>query len=421
MPLSPIQPQPRLSPQQSRLAMRAAIVEGALYAVFTGAIGGNLLTAFLIDLGASNSQVGLLSALGPITNLSTLFAAYLLAGLTRRKPFMVGMAFIHRVLWALAGFVPLLLPRSAWVWTYLAVYFLAYFGISLAGPAWQSIMADTISPEQRGRYFGLRNAVVQVSTVLTVLLAGRYLDAHPGYAGFRGLYLVALVAGLMNVTAFLVQPEPPYVRRKPDGLLRHIALPFRSRPFVVAALFSAGLSMVGAMVSPFYTVQMVRVLGLSYGSVALFSAVSTVSAILANLGLGRWVDRIGEEGVLGILPLLSILPPALWLVIGPDSAILLYAVSVLQGVIGALQALVIFNVNIGIAPREDRPIYLAVFSAITGVGGFLAPILGGALTDRYSLLPLLWLTIAGYLLLALLWRGSVRARVREAIAAGKEG
>lgn len=412
--------QPNLSPAQTRLAMRAALAEGALYAVFSGAIGGSLLTAFLIDLGASNSQVGLLSALGPITNLSTLFAAYLLAGLPSRKPFMVGMAFFHRTLWALAGFVPLALPPGAWVWTYLAVYFAASLGISLAGPAWQSIMADTITPERRGRYFGLRNAVVQVATVLTVLLAGRYLDAHPGYDGFRGLYLVALVAGLLNVAAFLVQPEPPYIRRKPEGLLRHVALPFRSRPFVVAALFSAGVSMVGSMVSPFYTVQMVKVLGLSYGFVAQFSAISTVAAILANLALGRWVDRIGEEGVMGLLLLLSILPPAIWLGIGPSSAALLSLVAVLQGALGALQGLVIFNLNIGIAPREDRPIYLAVFSAITGIGGFVAPILGGALSDRYGLLPLLWLAMAGYLLLAILWRGPVRARVHEAMAAGKE-
>ncbi|MBP2019304.1 MFS family permease [Symbiobacterium terraclitae] len=399
--------------------MQAAVAEGALFAVFSGAIGGNLLTAFLLDMGATNGQIGLLNALGPLTSLSTLFAAYVLTHLPRRKPFMVGMAFFHRTLWALAGFIPLLLPSGAQVWAYLAVYFAANLGISLAGPAWQSIMADTVAPDLRGRYFGLRNAVVQVATMATVLWAGRYLDAHPGPSGFRTLYLVALGAGLLNVGAFLVQPEPPYIRRDPGNPWRHLALPFRSRPFLAAVLFTSGLSMAGAMVSPFYTVQMLRVLHLNYGLVTQLSAVGTATAIAAHLGLGRLVDRAGEETVLGLLPWLSIVPAACWFAVGPDSVLLLYLISVLQGVIGALQSLVIFNVNLGIAPRADRPVYLAAFSAVSGLGGFVAPVLGGAVAGRGGLFPLLWLSIGAYLLLGLVWQGIVRPRVREAMQAGK--
>lgn len=400
--------------------MGAALVEGGLFAVFSGAISGNLLTAFLLHLGASNNQIGLLSALGPLSSLSTLFAAYVLALLPRRKPFMLAMAFLHRTLWPLAGLIPLLLPAGVRVWTYLAVYFVANLGISLSGPAWQSIMADTVAPELRGRYFGLRNAVTQVATVGTVLWAGHYLDAHPGSEGFRTLYLMALLIGLLDVATFLVQPEPAYVRRKPEGALRHLALPFRSRPFLVAVLFTTGLSMAGSMVSPFYAVQMLKVLNLSYGFVTQVSAVGTATGILAYLVLGRVVDRFGEEAVLGVLPWLSIIPTACWFAIGPHSTLLLYLVFVLQGLIGALQGLVVFNVNLGIAPRTDRPIYLAAFSAVNGLGGFFAPVLGGAISDRSGLFPLLWLSIGAYCLLALLWRGLVRPQVRAAMQAGKE-
>lgn len=64
------------------------------------------------------------------------------------------------------------------------------------------------------------------------------------------------------------------------------------------------------------------------------------------------------------------------LAILPAIAVLV-AVHVLLGIgIGGYNLLA-FNFMIGETPKSDRPMYIAFFSALTGVAGFIGPLLGG--------------------------------------------
>ncbi|HYG57547.1 MAG TPA: MFS transporter, partial [Symbiobacteriaceae bacterium] len=166
----------RMSPHAQKRGMTAAVVEGALYTVWFSLLGNNFLTGFLLHMGATESQVGLTAALPPLASVVMVGAAYLLALLPRRRPFLMANAYIHRVLWSLAGFIPMVLPQSLWVWSFLALFLLSSLALSLAIPAWQSIMADMVPPQIRGSYFGVRSAVAQATAVLVTLVAGWWLD-----------------------------------------------------------------------------------------------------------------------------------------------------------------------------------------------------------------------------------------------------
>lgn len=401
------------TPRLARQGMTVAVVEGAVYSVWFALIGNNFLPAFLLHLGATNEQVGLTASLVPLSQLSMLLAAYLLAWLPRRKPLLMTTGYLHRVLWSLAGFLPLFLPRSTWVWSYLGVYFVASIAVSLAIPGWQSMMADMVPPETRGRYFGVRSAIAQTATVLTTLAAGWYLDRHAGYDGFRVLYLVALVAGLTNVSCFFFQPEPPYERRRPSSLVAHLLLPLRAPLFRSVVLWAAGLSLAGAMATPFYAVQMLKELHVSYALFSQVTAAGMVAGVAANLLLGRSVDRAAGQ-VLGWLPLAGLAVPVAWLFIGRESTGLLFATMALQGAVTAIQLLSLTNLSFGTSPRTDRPIYLAMFSAVGGLGGFVAPILGGWLSEQLGFRVVLWATVAAYGAVAVWWWARVRWQATEA-------
>jgi MFS family permease len=410
----------QLSSRAVRQGMIVAVVEGSLYSVWFALIGNNYLTGFLLHLGATNAQIGLTAALQPLSSLAMILAAYIMAQLPARKPFLMTTAYTHRILWSLTGFLPLVLARGAWVWTYLAVYFVANLAISLGVPAWQSMMADMVPADMRGRYFGGRSAVAQAVMVSVTLLAGRYLDAHPGYAGFRGLYTVALVFGMMNVTCFFLQPEPPYLRRQPESLRSHLALPWRDRAFRRTVLFGAALTMAGGVVTPFYAVRMLKEMHLSYTLVSQVAATATVAGIVAFMGLGRVLDRVGEVRTLNVLPVLYMVVPLLWFAIGPSSLVLLFLANALQGALVAAQALALTNLSYRMSPRADRPMYLAVFAAAAGLGGFAAPIVGGWLSGSFGFSMLLAVSAVAYLAVAGYWWSRVRPAVAESLAVQKE-
>ena len=56
--------------------------------------------------------------------------------------------------------------------------------------------------------------------------------------------------------------------------------------------------------------------------------------------------------------------------------------------------LLIFNFIIGDTPKADRPMYVAVFSALTGATGFIGPLLGGLIYKRVEDSPI-WLQSYG--------------------------
>lgn len=402
-----------LSPRATRQGMTVSVAEAAVYTVWFSLIGNNFLTGYLVLMGASNAQIGLTASLLPLSSLMQLLSAYVMAHLPRRRPYMMLLAYLHRIFYTLGGFVPLFLPHGSWVWSYLALYLIGNIAISLCLPAWQSMMADMVPPETRGSYFGIRSAIAQATGVVVTLAAGWYLERHQGYAGFRGLYTLAAVAGLVNVSLFFFQPEAPYVRGKTGSLLRHIAMPLRSRGFRNTVLYGAALGAVTGLVNPFYAVYMIKGLGVGYATLGIASAVSTLGAVVANLLMGRYLDRIRMERYLTWAPLLFIAVPLVWLALRPASTALLFPANLLSGALMAVQQLVLTNLSYGMSPRDSRPVFLAVFSAVGGLAGFAAPILGGWLFEGAGFTVVLLLTAVAYAAVAALGRFLLAPWIQE--------
>ena len=74
----PPTPKPfKISKQEIRTSLRALTTEGGFATVFYSIIGGALLSNFLLDLGASTVEIGLLASIPQLTNLLQPLGAYL--------------------------------------------------------------------------------------------------------------------------------------------------------------------------------------------------------------------------------------------------------------------------------------------------------------------------------------------------------
>lgn len=111
---------------------------------------------------------------------------------------------------------------------------LLFAGLSqlLAAPVgvlWLSWMADLVPEERRGRYFGLRNALLGLVGTLGNLLGGLVADRLPPPSGYQVVLLLGVAAGLLSVLLLRQQAEPKEPR--PSPMREVMAGAWRARPY----------------------------------------------------------------------------------------------------------------------------------------------------------------------------------------------
>ena len=76
-PILTTNPHLKIPKRDIRKSLKALTTEGAFATVFYSIIGGALLSNFLLDLGASTVEIGLLASIPQLTNLLQPLGAYL--------------------------------------------------------------------------------------------------------------------------------------------------------------------------------------------------------------------------------------------------------------------------------------------------------------------------------------------------------
>ncbi|HEY9820404.1 MAG TPA: MFS transporter, partial [Candidatus Sericytochromatia bacterium] len=96
----PPTPKPfKISKQEIRTSLRALTTEGGFATVFYSIIGGALLSNFLLDLGASTVEIGLLASIPQLTNLLQPLGAYLGDRFKSRNWYSLLIFGTSRLLW----------------------------------------------------------------------------------------------------------------------------------------------------------------------------------------------------------------------------------------------------------------------------------------------------------------------------------
>src|SRR4028118_1605668 len=103
-PLFTANPHLKIPKRDIRKSLKALTTEGAFATVFYSIIGGALLSNFLLDLGASTVEIGLLASIPQLTNLLQPLGAYvgdriksrhwhsLVIFGSSRRPWLLGLA-----------------------------------------------------------------------------------------------------------------------------------------------------------------------------------------------------------------------------------------------------------------------------------------------------------------------------------------
>ncbi len=349
----------------------------------TGAVGGSVfLTGFALLLGANSFQLGLLSALPFIGQLFQFVGAYLEERIGRRRDLVFYGALGGRLIWALLLALPFMSFLGG---AQLAVFFIglaiSYAFNGIAGNAWLSWMTDLVPARQRGSYFGIRNTIAAVASMLATFLAGRALDVARAQGnetlGYALIFAVAVVAGIGAAALIARQPEPPLRPKARVSLPELFGAPLRDRPFRSFVLACAGWAVATGIAAPFFNAYGLSALKLSFSTLAMQGVVTGAVSLVFGPLTGRLQDRYGDRPVLLVCLLGTLLLPFGWILSTPTNILPLWLTAILSGVFwpGVNQGLA--NLLMARAPADYRGAAMASYSAVSGMGTLLAGLVGG--------------------------------------------
>jgi len=418
----PPTPKPFKIPKaEIRTSLRALTTEGGFATVFYSIIGGALLSNFLLDLGASTVEIGLLASIPQLTNLLQPLGAYLGDRIKSRHWYSLLIFGSSRLPW-------LLIVPGIWlvstsqiqarqlVLLTLAIICLSNVMEALGRASFLSWIAVLVPERLRGRYFGFRNSVVTLTNLIGVPLMGLAVSKWPGGSlqGFGAVLVLGVVfATLSLVFQFWMTDVNPHLvhaadsdtdHRSPWGKLFSF---LKDANFLRFLLYSALWSFAVNVSAPFFNLYLLGDLNIDVSVVTLYNSLGAGANLLMLIFWGRLADRIGNRPLMVTVGVLVALTPLLWLEAG-TSPIFLWAwfpfLHMLGGATWAAIDLCSGNLMMGVTPLRNQSLYFAIAAAVPGITGAMGITVGGfvATVTNFGGLPTVFALSAVLRLLALL-------------------
>ncbi|MEG5061768.1 MFS transporter [Microcoleus sp. A2-C5] len=392
----------KFSKQDIRLTLKASTIEGVFAAVFESATTGLLLSNFLLQLGASSVEIGILSAIPMLVNLLQPLGAYIADRTTSRHWYNLAIFGVSRLLWLVLVVAIVWQPSRAdrqqlLQWT-LATVLAASAIAAFATSNWFSWMAAVVPHRLRGRYFGFRNSATSLVALLGVPLMGLFVsawDSHP-ILGYGVVLFLGVVAGMISLgyQFLMVDVNPQTYRKdaesdrlpekKEKQLTDFVPSVLKNSNFLMFILYFSVWTFAVNLSAPFFNIYLLKDLSLDVSLVTIYCSLSSAANLLLLMFWGKLADRWGNRPLLIAVGLVVAVTPLLWLGTGnyPFAVwVWLPLLHLLGGTTLGAIGLCTNNIQMEIASIEQPSTYFAIAAAVSGLAGALGTTTGGFLAE----------------------------------------
>lgn len=364
-----------------RKSLRRSIYDG-MFASMMGGFTQEYFSPYLISIGASARQIGLLSAVpNLVASLIQIRAPELSERLGSRK--RVLSLFVALQAAMLIMLSAMSFANNGNILAFIGcVTLFTSFG-AFATPAWGSMMSDLVPADRRGEYFGSRTMLLGFITILATFVAGMVIQAGRHVSPVGGFGVIFGAASLFRMISwhFLRQMhEPPFsVAKTGDFTFFKFISGFRHDAF---GRFVAAVSLMNFSVNvagPFFALLMLRHLKFNYVTYTSIIITASISAFFTIRRWGIHADRVGNIKVIKATSRLITLLPLLWIASGHPAYLII--IQVLAGLLWSGFNLSASNFIYDAVPTEHRTRSIAYFNAINGTAIFCGSLTGSVLVE----------------------------------------
>jgi MFS family permease len=408
----PSSPAPQQLPPHYRRNFTAGLIHGIFFQA-SAALSSihTVLPSLVAALTPAASAVGLMATLQSIGQvIPQLYTAYIVDGLKRRKPLLLGVIAFRFISFGLLAWM---------VYTYglsnptlVLIALLTLFGAfsflgGMGSVVYADIFARAIPARRRGRFSGAK----QLFGYALAVLAGYFVKwvlGNPQQFPFPTNFAIILGASAVMLaialTGFALIKEPPVPERR---VLKHrnaiwstAVMLFKSSRSLQWLLVVQSLIMLNLAIAPFFVVHAKQDLGIPLGTVGIYLALQMGGAAISNF-LWAWLsDHHGNRSVVVGTAFTAMLATLLaWLT--PASQGWLYGgVFILLGATISGSSVGFANIILEMADEATRPVCVALRNTAMLPIAF-APLLIGIFA-RWLSYPLMFAIAAGIALMAFL-------------------
>jgi MFS family permease len=352
----------------------------------------NFISLYILALGATEAQVGLMSSFSSIACALVLLPGALLAERVSRKkriPFLSGIGARASIL--LLVFVPIFFKGPNIVWIAIAFSVLRDAFNNFGFPAWMGVTNEIVPIDGRGRYFGSRNFVMSFTGMAATLLAGKLITIIVAPLGYQIAFAAAFVLGLSSTFSYF------HIQELTPAAIPQVAQPFSLGDFIamfkgkrqfIALVITAAVWNFGIYISgPFFNVQMVQTLKFSAASVGFLAVVTSLATLATQNQIGALADRLGSRRLQLISMCLIPLLPLAWIFVTQVWQVAI--INTFSGVFWGTFNLVSFNLLLSMVPKNQVPRFSAVYQIVVMLSMAIGALVGSAIIVRWGFISVM--------------------------------
>lgn len=359
-----------------------------VFANIGGSMYDGLMPLYLKELDANITQIGLFFTLAQIVPLFLqILGGWVSDSLGRLRAIAIGSVF------GVLGYIPLILADT-WEWLLLS-YAIGAVARSLVGPSFDAFIAEHSNEQNRGKVYGISQAIFMIVAVIGPPLGGFM-------AGAYGFKLMLATAGAFYFIAMIMRLSMAREAAKGDKANgEHKKLSFTSLKTNLGAMF--GLVFGGGLITwmlitdglrdvsfqfsgNLFPVYMQEIGGLTYQQIGWVTSMFGLCMMLSTIPGGWLSDKAGER--VGIALGMVLMSGALFLLVnipsGAQSQWLYYVGWGMAGLGAGVSGPAYQSLISKAVPQKLRGLAFGLFSTSLGVISLPAPWIGGQMWERFG-------------------------------------
>ncbi|MBI5881533.1 MAG: MFS transporter [Elusimicrobia bacterium] len=383
-----------------RRSIDASTKDGIAWSVMAGFVE-SYTVPFAMALKAGSMEIGILRSLGPfLSSLGQLRIADWVNKVKSRKT-VVSIAVQAQIVSLAMATACAFLPEGAALPVLIAAGVIYSVSGTLGGPPWSSLMGEYLPASKRGAFFGWRNRLVGILVAVFSMTAGGilYWFGHGVLTGFLILFGGATVLRIVSWRYVMKMYEPPY-REVPSEhfTFTQFVSKLGTSNFAGFTFCCAFYSFAVNLSGPFFAVYLLDGLRFDYMRYMAISSAGPLVMYLTQRYWGDWADAIGGARVVKMSTVMIPIIPLLW-TLSPHWGFLTL-VECYSGFAWSAYLMGVNNFIYDAVTPAKRTRAMAYFSAVTGAGQAIGPLIGGYLYTRlpalngYSFMSMLLITAA---------------------------